>query len=208
MQPVKALPVAIDLSSMSLTDQAVETIQFPRRPAYGRGGKPIRLSCNHYVASFNPKGTFWQYDFSIEDGDQLPPKKRTLLLSLLKQQHAARLGSSHIAFDGRAIAYAAPRLPFAHGSESFVVELEAAAEGRPAQTYTCKLQEAAQRNLSDLQAYLDGRRAEYASEAINALDVVSTATHYYSSLSTQWIRTGCIYIDRVRLVLLQCARAS
>jgi N-terminal domain of argonaute len=181
VQPVNDLPLAaaINLSSMSLTDQAVETIQFPRRPAYGKEGKPITLSCNHYVASFDPEGTLWQYDFSIEDGDQLPSKKRTQLLSLLEQQHKARLGSSHIAFDGRAIAYAAPRLPFAHGSdsESFVVELEPATEGRPAQTYTCKLQEAAQRNLSDLQAYLEGR-VESASEAvINALDVVRTKVY-------------------------------
>jgi hypothetical protein len=57
--------------------------------------------------------------------------------------------------------------------QEFEVETEPAIENKPAQKYTVVLKWTAERKLTDLDDYLDARRSEFASDVINALDVVS-----------------------------------
>ncbi|CAN0402099.1 unnamed protein product, partial [Discosporangium mesarthrocarpum] len=44
----------------------VDEIILPRRPSYGRHGKPVRVMTNHYKAEYNPQQLLYQYDVSLE----------------------------------------------------------------------------------------------------------------------------------------------
>jgi hypothetical protein len=54
----------------------------------------------------------------------------------------------------------------------------------------------AERKLTDLQDYLDAKRSEFASDVINALDVVSTITTTLQLLTQQMILVLLVTVAR------------
>jgi hypothetical protein len=80
--------------------------------------------------------------------------------------------------------------------QEFEVETEPAVDNKPAQKFTVVLKWTAERKLTDLQDYLDAKRSEFASDVINALDVVSTITTTLQLLTQQMILVLLVTVAR------------
>lgn len=46
--------------------EQVEDIVLPHRPNYGRLGREVLVTANHYVADYNRNQVLYQYDVSLE----------------------------------------------------------------------------------------------------------------------------------------------
>lgn len=47
-------------------NEQVEDIVLPHRPNYGRLGKEVLVTANHYIAEYNRNQILYQYDVSLE----------------------------------------------------------------------------------------------------------------------------------------------
>jgi hypothetical protein len=118
-----------------------------------------------------------QYDVAVHKAGQsepdpkdrdIPSKKLRALLNKVTEQYADRLGTSHLAYDGRSILYAAPKLPFQEEQQDFEVEEEPARGNRAARCYALQITSTAERHLTDLTDYINGSRKEYPSDCLNS----------------------------------------
>lgn len=48
----------------------MDQIILPRRPNYGRMGKEVVVTANHYLADYNKNQLLYQYDVSLEGFDK------------------------------------------------------------------------------------------------------------------------------------------
>lgn len=166
---------ALTFSGLRL-EQAVHNAPFPRRPDYGRDGKPIEVVANHFALEL-PDGKMYHYDVEIgsirrQGGVQPVVSKdcKRLVFRLLVKEHRQQLNGNLPVFDGQKNMYT--KYPLGFQKQSFRVSLKE--DGREPDQFQVAIQFAAELDLS-LMKQLYNRQVknpEVPKAVVQALEIV------------------------------------
>lgn len=147
----------------------------PRRPGFGRRGRPINLLANFFELSRVPAADMFQYDVQISPveeenfistGKKLPREvNRMIIDKLYSERQSDMFKGIRPAYDGMASFYMPQRLDFTSRTEK--VELPERRE-----SFKVQIKESAVVSLQALTPFLKGANVKVPQDCIQCLDVV------------------------------------
>jgi hypothetical protein len=90
----------------------MSSVSYPKRPGYGRTGRPITVVTNHYLFRRLPDGVVHHYDVDIQPATPSPSNRpipatvNNLIFDLFKLQLGDSIEGAGLVYDGARNAYA------------------------------------------------------------------------------------------------------
>ncbi|KAJ0405866.1 hypothetical protein P43SY_001598 [Pythium insidiosum] len=179
-QPQSVHSLARDLEEKALVRPTVE-MTFPARPGFGKLGRVINVTANHFKVKYNPPGDVYHYDVAFRDEqgrkmgtDGLPPRSLAeKIMRALDRAIKAKYPQSCIVSDLVKNIYAAKRLPFAEERFDGLDVGERVGRDNSPKLFSAVVKEAdpVAVRMEQLPMFCEGRLNYTPYDALQALDV-------------------------------------
>uniref|UniRef100_T1JA38 Uncharacterized protein n=1 Tax=Strigamia maritima TaxID=126957 RepID=T1JA38_STRMM len=143
----------------------------PLRKDFGKRGRPIILSANHFLVNFDSNARIYHYDIEIRPEMKANKRFKKEIIEEIMKTYSAVFSHVKCVFDGEKNLYSNHPIPTIDHREK-VFDIDMSKENEKIRSFTVAIKKAAEVSLKDVQAFLKGKRRECPQNAIQALDIV------------------------------------